>query len=114
MDRRDFMIGTTAALASSQARGQQTTAAVRSQFFTLRYYKLHQGDQGRRMNDWMSKSLLPAMKRHGFGTIGVFNVSLGPTPTIVLLTCYQNLAQLEACWVGLSGDADFQKSMEAL
>src|SRR5260221_1923858 len=114
MDRRDFMAGA-AGLGASQATSQGPAgAAGRSQYIELRYYRIHQGGQGARLNNWVSKTLLPLMKKHGFGAAGFFNVSIGPTPTMVGMTAYPSMAAWESSWTRLGRDPDFGKSLAEL
>ncbi len=116
MDRRDFMTSA-AGFAAAQAAGQSAGSPARpgkSQYFELRYYKVHSGDQPRRMNDWNSKTLLPLMKKHGFGPSGFFNVSVGASPTMVGLASYPSWASIETSWMKLGSDPDFGKAITAM
>ena len=54
------------------------------------------------------------MKKHGLGVSGFFNVSVGPTPVLVRLTCYPSEAEREAAWKRVTDDPEFDKGIEAL
>ncbi len=111
MDRREFLAGAAAlAATATQATGQP----AKSQYFELRYYRFNQGDQGRRLNDFASKAMLPLMKKNGFGPTGFFNVVIGPTPMMIGLLSYASMAEREAAWKRLGSDPDFGKAVDAL
>ena len=102
--------------AASGATLSQAAAATpaRSQYFELRFYALRQGSQGTRMNEWNSKTLMPLMKKHGFGTAGYFNVSVGPMPMMVSLVSYPSWTAIDSAWQKLGGDPEFYKSLNAM
>ncbi len=93
MKRRDFISSAAAGMAGASLLQGQTAGPG---YIELRFFRMHQGDQGRRLNDFWSKGVLPAARKAGFpkapfGPWGFFNVEMGPTPTLVQLLSFSSL-----------------------
>src|SRR5438034_1356585 len=120
MKRRDFIAGAAVLGTTSGLPAQGTPQDARkTPVLELLFFRMRQGDQGRRMNDWISKSVLPIARKHGFpkppfGAGGIFNVFIGPSPMMVHLRTYPSMADREAAVAAMRGDPDFVKSLEAL
>lgn len=81
-------------------------------FYELQFYKITQGDQGRRFGDWARK-VIPILNRHGAKPVGVFSVVIGPdTPAQVLLVPHKSLAAAQELWEKVGDDADYQAALE--
>jgi len=116
MKRRDFISATAGLAGASVLQAQE---AAKTPFYELRFYRMHQGDQGRRMNEFFSRTLMPLARKSGFpkppfGPWGFFNVEMGPTPTLVMLLGFPSFADREIVRQTLYGQAEFLKSVEAL
>lgn len=117
MKRRDFIsTAAGAAAGASLLQGQQAPSAT---YIELRFYRMHQGDQGRRMADFLSKGVLPLARKAGFpkppfGPWGFFNVEMGPSPTLVELMSFPTLADREKMYQAMGGQPELVKLMDGL
>src|SRR5258706_15147503 len=98
MKRRAFI--STAASGLAGAPLLQGQEAGKTPFYEIRFYRMHQGDQGRRMSEFFSRPLMPLARKSGFpkppfGPWGFFNVEMGPTPTLVMLLGFPSFADRE-------------------
>ena len=68
----------------------------------------------RRSNDFVAKTVLPALKRNGAGAVGVFNSVIGPdSPFLLLLTSYPNFGAYETAMDKIGADDDYLKASES-
>lgn len=80
------------------------------EYYELRLYHLRFGKE-KLINDFFREVWLPAMKRQGGGSIGVFNVMAGPdSPTLYVLIPYKSLDAVSATAARLAADAEYQKA----
>lgn len=111
MNRRTWLA--TALAAGAAQSGAQTEAKTPS-YYELRYYRMRtdRTNQSRRTSEFLTRAYLPAAKRAGAGTIGLFNASIAPdTPYILRLTTYPSVAAIETVAAKLAADADYQKAL---
>ena len=113
MNRRAFVrtLGAAAplaALAGGAARAQQP--AGRTRFYRLQHMYLRQGDQGGRINQFLS-SQMPLLLKN-IPHVGVFNTLIGPhNPTIMVLTGYSSFAEMEVVDARLGRDSAYQAAL---
>lgn len=89
-------------------------SSKKSKLYRLSYFYMRQGDQGTRMNQFLS-SQLPLFQKNIPGPIGVFNVFLGPhIPAMVVLAGYPGYAEMEAATAQWQKDPGFQKALTEL
>jgi hypothetical protein len=82
----------------------------KTRVYRLSFYYMRQGDQGPRMNEFLS-SQLPVFRKAIPGPIGFFTVFLGPQiPAMVILAGYPSLAEMEAATARLQTDSSFAKA----
>lgn len=116
------LTGTAAALAIGHA--PQATAAAnpapkdskpmqRPEYYELRAYRLRRGPMGKRLDDYLKASLVPAAGRAGCGPVGVFNVTVGmQNPSVYVLIPHPSLESFAALPARLEADADYRKAAE--
>jgi hypothetical protein len=107
-----MLAATLAAGASSSAGAAAET--TKSSYYELRYFQLRTDstDQGKRTNTFLSAAYMPAAKRAGAGTIGLFSAQIAPTaPFMICLTSYPSLAAMEAAREKFAADGDYQKAL---
>lgn len=114
MTRRNMLATTLAAGASSSV----VTAAenTKSSYYELRHIQLrtdpNEQSQARRTGTFLSGAYMPAAKRAGAGTIGLFSAQIAPnTPFMICLTSYPSLAAMEGAREKLAADSDYQKAL---
>jgi hypothetical protein len=123
MDRRRFLLrdvptatlGAAAVWSSSFAAAASGDQAASPAYFEFYYIHMQNGSQTARLLKWLETGLLPVCQKHGFGPIGVFNVTVGANlPTTLMVYSYPSLAEMEAQWGRLGGDADYARSVADL
>lgn len=123
MDRRRFLLkdvpaaamGLAAASRPSFAAAVNADTPTSPSYFEFYYIHMQNGSQTSRMLKWLETGLLPVCQKHGFGPIGVFNVTVGANlPTTLMIYSYLSLADMEAQWGKLSADADYARSVADL
>ncbi len=84
-----------------------------SSYFEFYYIHMQNGSQTARMAKWLENRLMPICQKHGFGPMGIFNVTVGThIPTTVILFSYPSLTEMEAQWGKLSADPDYAAAIE--
>ena len=116
MKRRNFLAAGVAASLAGPSRLHELVAAeqkgedVKREYYELRLYHQRRGPKVKLMDDYYREVRLPAMKRAGFGPVGVFNVMIGPdSPTLYVLITYKSIEDLIAANARLEADAEYQK-----
>ena len=93
-----------------------SAADAKRSILVLREYKLRNttDGMGRRFQEFLQKTWVPAAKRAGSGPIGVFGNLLGPDgPSITTLNSYPGLAAMETASEKLAADQEFVKDRQA-
>ena len=111
MKRRTMLAGAagTAALAAAPEPGPGDPHYVE-----LNFWRLRNGSQIRRMNDFLSQVYLPMCRRVGIGPVGFFTNVIGPdSPSIVTVAGYPSLGQIEALHQKQEADEEFRKQAAA-
>ncbi|HYW44402.1 MAG TPA: NIPSNAP family protein [Bryobacteraceae bacterium] len=99
------------AMAAGPAQGQP--AARKTRLYRLWYMYLRQGDQGTRINQFLS-SQMPLLTRH-IHTVGVFNSLIAPhNPLIIVLSGFASFAEMEAADDLIHKDAGYQRAFEEM
>ena len=117
MNRRSFISAGGAGLLASNALDSHASAAETAArpYYEFRIYRMQMGPQTGRMNSWAENHLMPLLKKHGFGPVGFFNESIGPTiPALYRLLYYSSLAEGEKLWASVMRDPDWGKAAEEL
>ncbi len=95
MKRRSFVLSGLAASAMSSGSLAVPPNSPRA-WFELRFFHLRNDFERPRLDALLKDVYLPASSRLGFGPVGFFNVSVGPSmPMLVGLTSYSSLAAME-------------------
>lgn len=104
------LMSTTAASLAGSASG----APAKNQYFELEWFRLRNGTQPQRANDFFSKVYVPAVKRLSLPTVGFFQGVVGEhTQDILMLIVHPSLESVESMNDRLGGDAEYQKGAEA-
>jgi hypothetical protein len=80
-------------------------------YYELRRYRLRNGPQTRRLDDFLRELFIPTMNLYGVRPVGVFSVLLGDVaPSVYVLLRHPSLESVAAVRNWLSADAEFQKA----
>ena len=110
MDRRHFLSAT----AGAAVIAKPLAAASNKAIIELRYYRMRNGRQLERTNEFLSKSLLPAMQRAGAGPLGFFGgVIAERSPFALALISYPSLSAMETITSKVMADRDYQRGLDA-
>jgi hypothetical protein len=116
MDRR-FFLGSLGALGSLVARpaGAAAPASGKTRFYVLEQLFLKNGTQAGRLNEFYSKSFLPALNRYHTGPKMVLEALVTPhMPQMAVIMGFESLEQMWASLSKVSADADLLKAMDVL
>lgn len=112
MKRRSFVLSGLAAGTMSPGALAIPPSLPRA-WFELRFFHLRNDFERLRLDTLLKDVYLPASNRLGFGPVGFFNVSVGPSmPMLVGLTSYPSLAAMEMALDQLASDSAWNKAME--
>lgn len=112
MNRRSLVLSGLAASAVSMSGLAQAAPAARA-WFELRFFHLRNDFERPRLDAILKDVYLPASRRLGFGPVGFFNVTVGPSmPTLVSLTSYASLAGMEKALDQLAADATWNNALD--
>lgn len=103
MQRRSFLAGAAGAPFMTSAQAQTKMPSI----LELRYFRLRNtlDNQKSRVSDFLSHTVVEALRRNGALSVGLFSSSIGPdTPYVLLLVEHPNLASFETCWTKMNGD----------
>jgi len=110
MNRRNFV----SASASAGLAAAGASAAAKASFFELRYFRLRNGSQVQKTNDFLSKTYLPAAQRAGVGPVGFFGSLIAEQgPFALVLSAYPSLNAFAEAGERMAADKEFQKGFEA-
>jgi hypothetical protein len=112
MTRRAFLPAAAGSLAAANAGAAD---ASKRAILELRRYQLrNSGDNQRQRTTDFLKQEAAAYQRAGIGPVGAFASSIAPdTPFLLVLLSYPTLAAMEQAQSKLTGDAEYQKALDA-
>jgi hypothetical protein len=120
LKRRDFLAASVAASCAAGAAALPVAAAetgsgpakpATREYYELRRYRLRRGPMTRRADDYFRDALVPALRRHGTGPVGVFNITVGPdSPTLYVLIPHPSIESFATLGVKLAADEAYQKA----
>jgi hypothetical protein len=109
MNRRNFV----SASASAGLAAAGASAAARTSFIELRYFRLRNGPMVQKTNDYLSKYVLPAAKRAGIGPIGFFGSLIAEQgPFALMLAGHASLNAFAESTEKLAADKEFMKGFD--
>ena len=112
MKRRSFVLSGLAASAMSSG-SLAVPPSSRRTWFELRFFHLRNDFERSRLDALLKDVYLQASSRLGFGPVGFFNVSVGPSmPMLIGLTSYPSLAAMETALDQLAADSAWSKALE--
>ncbi len=115
MKRREFIktslvAGVAATTATVAGAAEEKTQAM-PEIYELRQYHLRQGPMLKRFDDFYENIAVPAWNRAGVGTVGVFDVTIGPEqPTKYVLLPFKSWNVLNEAREKFESDAAVVKS----
>ncbi|GMU24347.1 MAG: hypothetical protein AMXMBFR13_44210 [Phycisphaerae bacterium] len=120
MERRSFLAGSLAAagtaigvssataLAADEAAGP---ASGKRELYELRVYRMLRGPMLQRADGYFQNALLPALKRHGLGPVGVFTLMVGPdNPSYYVLIPHPSAESVVTLGSRLGADAQYKSA----
>jgi NIPSNAP len=117
MKRREFITSSVAATTAAavapalMSQGAEAGKAPAREFYELRLYHLRRGPLVKRFDDFYKDVAVPAWNRAGVGTVGVFDVFIGPdNPTKYVLLPFASLDAMNAAHERFEADAEVQKA----
>jgi len=114
MNRRLFLEMLGAAGVAAPAGFGQTAAGSKSRIFIQQNFLLKGGTQGTRLNDFLSKTYLPALAKVHKGPTLVLSASLAAhLPQVALLTGYQSVDEAWAVRARLAADKELEAATDA-
>lgn len=109
LDRRDDTVGGRLDIGSLTERAEEDAAVA--DHYELRRYRLRNGSQARRLDEFLRDLAIPAMNRCGVQPVGVFLILLGDvTPSVYTLLRHPSLESVVAVRNRLAADAEYQKA----
>jgi hypothetical protein len=111
MDRRSFLhsLAAPAVAAEMQSAGGAQTAAPRTRLYRIDYCYYRQGDQGTRLNQFLSLQT-PLFLKHT-RVFGVFSAVMAPhTQTTMVLSGYSGMEEMSAASSRIEADSGYQKA----
>lgn len=106
MRRRTILAGAAGATALA---GAPEPASARH-YLQLNFYRLRNGSQARRMNEFLSQAYLPLCRRTGVGPVGFFTNVIGPdSPSLLAVTDFSSLAELEKLRQARESDEEYRR-----
>jgi hypothetical protein len=111
LDRRQFFQGLPAMLASTAAAAAESEGKTR--FYVVEQYLLEQGTQPGRINDFFSRTLLPAMNRVHKGPKIFLEALIAPhMPMVTAIVGVESCDQIWSISKQLFADKDFSKAFD--
>jgi hypothetical protein len=109
MNRRNFVVSA----AGASLAGAAQPAAAKNAVFELRYYRLRNGVQVQRTQQFLGKVFVPAARRAGVGPMGFFSSVIAPeSPFVLCLLSYPSLAGMDAALAKLAADKEYASASE--
>ena len=114
MNRRLFLGMLGAAGAAARAGFGQPAAGGKSRIFIQQNYLLKGGTQGTRLNEYLSKTYLPALAKVHTGPTLVLNASLAShLPQVAVLTGYRSVDEAWSVRARLAADKVLEAATDA-
>jgi hypothetical protein len=109
VNRRNFV----SASASAGLAAGGASAAAKTTFIELRYFRLRNGAMVQKTNDFLGKYVLPTAKRAGVGTMGFFGSLIAEHgPFALMVTGYPSLNAFAEVAEKFAADKEFMKGFE--
>lgn len=93
-------------------------ALAQTEFYELRTYEMRFGTSSSALHDYLKQAYIPAVKKHGAKSVGVFNeYGMGNPSKLYVLTVYPSMSVFESTYNELKTDKAFlaaKKSFDAL
>ena len=112
MNRRTFMHTSASAVGVAATASATSLAAAEGksgELYELKVYTLP-ADKQPILDAYLSKALLPALKRDDIGSVGVFADKVGDAVKVYVLTVFPSAEQLIGLSARLTGDAEYAET----
>lgn len=115
MDRRTFFTAGIAAgalpFAASNLMAQDDSKPV----YEMLFFKMKNGDQGKRMEEWAQKYLMPMAKEYNIGPIGVFKAAIADyTPHMMFIIEHPGLGEIQKGWNKVMVDSRWAEGVKQM
>jgi len=115
VDRREFLVATTAAAVTPIPVLDRHGQSVPRQYIELRRYHLLPGVKQRAFVAFVGDVAIPAMNRAGVARVGAFTVVYGENaPSLLLVLAHQTLDTVVSLRERLAGDAEYTRAGAAI
>ena len=105
MNRRSFLASGIAAGSMPLIAGNGYAQDNSRPVYELSLFKMKNGDQGKRMDDWATNVLMPLAKEFNVGPIGIFKAAIADyTPHVLMIVEHPNIASIQERWGNVTGD----------
>jgi hypothetical protein len=102
-----------AAGATVATSGMAAAAQTKKAIFELRYFRMRNGTQVQRTQEFLGKQFLPAAKRAGIGPMGFFTNVIGEeSPTITCLLSFPSFEAMGTSLEKMEADKEFAAAFE--
>lgn len=109
---RRFMAACLVMLVSTSVHSNEVD--TKKQCFELRQYRLKSNDGAADLDEYLTQALVPALRRHGSGPVGVFReIKTSDTPVRFVLIPYDSIEQVASCSKSLATDEEYQSAAES-
>ena len=112
MNRRKFLAAGGAGLVAPGVAAEPGKTSI----LDLSYIQMRNSrdEQARTTQEFVEKTVAPALRRAGSGPVGIFSNLIGPdSPRLMVLTSYKSLADMDVVRGRLRGDEELRKAAEA-
>jgi hypothetical protein len=117
MKRRNFIQGAaiaTSAMATGQLAYGASDKIAQKELYEFREYEIHFGSSQNSLHEYLEKSLIPALNKHGVKTVGVFREMGKSDPAkIYVVIVYSSFEDYIPVNSKVKADEDFKKSSAA-
>lgn len=87
---------------------------AQTEFYELRTYEMRFGASASVLHTYLKDAYIPAVKKHGAKSVGVFNeYGMGNPAKLYVLTVYPSMSAYEATYNGLKTDKSFLNAKKA-
>ncbi len=102
-----------AAGATFATSGMAAAAQTKKAIFELRYFRMRNGTQVQRTQEFLGKQFLPAAKRAGIGPMGFFSNVIGQeSPTVICLLSFPSFEAMGSSLEKMEADKEFAAAFD--
>lgn len=115
MKRRSFFAAGLAAASSPLFSGESFAQENSRRVYEMLIFKMKNGDQGQRMDEWCQASFLLMAEEYNVGPIGIFKAAIADyTPHLMIIVEHPNIADIRKRWAPLIADQRWGTGLEKM